>query len=164
MVAAAVATFDSPKVKGDVVIHQRKNGVVLFATFTRLPIGKHGFHIHKGGDLRGEGCKAACDHWHKGPPKKHGGPPHTDGPRHTGDLGNIEIKEGVAFQEEYFLEGVKVDELYGRAIIVHADPDDLGKGDFQDSHTTGHSGTRIGCAIIGRIIDCNSKNATRKNK
>ena len=54
---------------------------------------------------------------------------------------------------------MSVSELYGRAVIVHADEDDLGKGDEEDSLTTGHSGKRIGCAIIGRA-SCGKK--TRK--
>jgi Cu-Zn family superoxide dismutase len=48
-------------------------------------------------------------------------------------------------------------------LIVHADEDDLGKGDFPDSKTTGHSGKRIGCAIFGRAMcPTKSKSNTRK--
>lgn len=32
---------------------------------------------------------------------------------------------------------------------VHADPDDLGKGGFEDSKTTGHAGGRLACGVIG---------------
>lgn len=32
---------------------------------------------------------------------------------------------------------------------VHADPDDLGKGGFDDSKTTGHAGARLACGTIG---------------
>lgn len=32
---------------------------------------------------------------------------------------------------------------------VHADEDDLGKGGFQDSKTTGHAGGRLSCGVIG---------------
>jgi Cu-Zn family superoxide dismutase len=180
--AQAIALFDTPKVVGEVLLHQRKNGVVVKATFTKLPPGKHGFHIHKAGDLRGEGCKAACDrtasrslsttdcsrccdHWHKGSSTVHGGPPSSEkqGPRHTGDLGNIELKGGPC-EMEYFLRKVTIEELYGRSIIVHADEDDLGKGTEEDSQTTGHSGARIACAIIGRTLEgCLSK-STRKLK
>ena len=39
--------------------------------------------------------------------------------------------------------------IIGRTLIVHADPDDLGKGGFEDSLTTGHAGARIVCAVIG---------------
>ena len=42
--------------------------------------------------------------------------------------------------------------VLGRMLIVHEDEDDLGKGGFDDSSTTGHAGRRIACAIIG-IID-----------
>lgn len=33
--------------------------------------------------------------------------------------------------------------------IVHADEDDLGRGGFPDSKTTGHAGARIACGVIG---------------
>lgn len=159
MAPQAVAVFQTPNVIGEVLFSQRKNGVVVKSTFTKLPAGKHGFHIHRAGDLRGEGCKLACDHWHKGPPTSHGGPPTSKEPRHTGDLGNLE-KPGSS---EHFLRGVTVEELYGRSLIVHADEDDYGKGGHDDSHTTGHSGARIACAIIGRTSEsCVAK--TQKNK
>ena len=33
--------------------------------------------------------------------------------------------------------------IIGRAIVVHADEDDLGKGGKEDSKTTGHAGARV---------------------
>ena len=158
MSTAAVAVFDNTQVKGEVVIKQKGSGVQIKALFSRLPGGKHGFHIHRAGDLRGEGCKGACDHWHKGEPSEHGDSPSAPGAnqidqRHTGDLGNIEERE----RKTIFLDNVSLDELYGRSLIIHADEDDLGKGGHEDSKTTGHSGTRIGCAIIGRIESATAK-------
>jgi Cu-Zn family superoxide dismutase len=50
----------------------------------------------------------------------------------------------------YTLKGLKVEDLWGRSIIVHADKDDLGLGEEEDSLTTGHSGKRMACAVIGR--------------
>lgn len=158
--ASAVCVFDTPGVKGEVLFLQRKNGIVVQSTFTKLPPGKHGYHIHKAGDLRGEGCHLACDHWHKGIVTDHGGPPTMKGPRHTGDLGNIEGTGTV----EHFLRGVTAEELLGRSLIVHADPDDLGKGSHEDSKTTGHSGARIACAIIGRTLEGCTAGSTRKNR
>lgn len=158
VVAMAVAVFNTSKVVGEALFFQRKNGTLVKSVFTKLPPGKHGYHIHRAGDLRGDGCKLACDHWHKGTPTQHGGPPPSQDPRHTGDLGNIEPGS-----YEHFLRGVSVEELFGRSVIVHADPDDYGKGSHDDSKTTGHSGARIACAIIGRTSEsCEAK--TRKNR
>jgi len=149
----SVAVFNSTQIQGSVVAEATEEGTVLRAEITKLPPGKHGFHIHKAGDLRGEGCKGACEHWHKGPGKGvHGGRPRPGAVRHTGDLGNIELKHGSAVARyTYFLEGVKPSELLGRAMIIHEDEDDLGRGQHEDSKVTGHSGARIGCAIFGRI-------------
>lgn len=162
VLASAVCVFRTSEVVGDVLFYQRKNGVVVQSTFIKLPSGKHGYHIHKSGDLRGEGCLLACDHFHKGTASEHGGPPPSDEPRHTGDLGNIEMK-GKVLEIEQFLRGLTVEELYGRSLIVHADEDDLGKGNEEDSKTTGHSGKRIACSIIGRTAE-SCKGKTRKNK
>ena len=143
-----VAVFSGRSVKGEVIFTQRGKDVTIKATFTELPAGEHGFHIHKAGDLRGEGCKLACDHFHDGPPFNHGGAPGKDSQeRHTGDLGNISMR---ASPYTYTLKGLKVEDLWGRSIIVHADKDDLGLGEEEDSLTTGHSGKRMACAVIGR--------------
>lgn len=158
----AVAVFKTDRIKGDVLVINYRDGVKLKANFTELPPGKHGFHIHKAGDLRGEGCHGLCEHYDIGK-NTHGGSPDHGGKRHTGDLGNIELKDGK-FQKEYYIKGTKVKDLWGRSIIVHEDEDDLGKGAFDDSKVTGHSGARIGCAIFGRT-SCKPKyNITRKKK
>jgi len=163
-----VAVFREGPVEGEAVVTPHKGGCMLRAVFTKVPPGKHGFHIHKAGDLRGEGCMGACEHYHVGPPCRHGGPPcrhggapgpQPRGERHTGDLGNIE--KGTY---TYVLKGVKPFDLLGRSLIVHADEDDLGLGDFPDSGTTGHSGKRIGCAIFGRAKPCPVGKQTKKQK
>jgi Cu-Zn family superoxide dismutase len=145
----AVAVFNSRSVKGTVLFTNRKNGLYIEAEFTQLSKGLHGFHIHKAGDLRGEGCKLACDHYHKGPPCNHGGPPGSKArnERHTGDLGNVTVGRYT-----YTLHDITVSDILGRSVIIHADEDDYGLGEKEDSHTTGHSGARIGCAVIGRVL------------
>ena len=148
--AEAVAIFTSRSVEGVVLCSQEKKGVFIEAHFKKLPPGNHGFHIHRAGDLRGEGCLGACDHFHKGQATVHGGPPGTTKYRHTGDLGNITANVKYTF----LLEGLKVSELFGRSFIVHADADDYGLGKEADSAQTGHSGKRIACAIIGRGLGC----------
>ena len=39
--------------------------------------------------------------------------------------------------------------IIGRTVVVHEGEDDFGLGEFEDSKTTGHSGDRLGCCIIG---------------
>lgn len=158
----AVAVFKQDDIYGEVVVNNYRDGVKVKAYFTKLPVGKHGFHIHKAGDLRGEGCHGLCEHYDIGK-NNHGGDPEHRGERHTGDLGNIELKDGKC-EKDYYIRGISVKDLWGRSIIVHADEDDLGKGPFEDSLVTGHSGARIGCAIFGRT-SCKPKyNKTQKNR
>lgn len=165
----AVAVFKTDIIQGDVLVLDYKEGIKLVAQFTHLPPGRHGFHIHRAGDLRGEGCIGLCEHFDIGH-NTHGSEPGTKGDRHTGDLGNIEInhsKGETKFQKSYYIKYVSPKDLWGRSIIVHQDEDDLGKGQFEDSKITGHSGARIGCAIFGRTVCAPKMNKTRnqnKNK
>ena len=153
---SAVAVFRTSDIVGEAIATPEGKGTRLKATFTTLPPGKHGFHIHVAGDLRGEGCVGACAHFHKGAHAEHGAGPTSRRPRHTGDLGNITVGN-----YSYFLADVKPSELWGRSLIIHAEEDDLGLGPHEDSTTTGHSGARIGCAIFGRAKTCAK---TRKNR
>lgn len=165
----AVAVFRTDAIIGEIEVTDMHAGARLVARFIKLPPGRHGFHIHRAGDLRGEGCKGLCEHYDKGG-HHHGGPPpsrnkikkNTD--RHLGDLGNIAMPIRGVFRRAYHLPGVSVRDLWGRSIIVHEDEDDLGKGTWDDSKTTGHSGKRIGCAIFGRTSSCTTVKKTRKNK
>ena len=158
----AVAVFKGDGgVVGETIFRDERGGCRIVATFTALPPGQHGFHIHVAGDLRGEGCKGACAHYHKGGAARHGGAPGSGGERHTGDLGNI---RGPTFRRSYFLSGVRCADLWGRSLIVHADEDDLGLGGHEDSATTGNSGARIACSIIGRVAPCQAPKKTRKHK
>ncbi len=64
-----------------------------------------------------------------------------------GDLGNIEAKAGSAESEFQLIDAqIQLSGTYsiiGRSVVVHADEDDLGKGSFPDSKTTGHAGARL---------------------
>lgn len=39
--------------------------------------------------------------------------------------------------------------VVGRSVVVHAKEDDLGEGGHADSLTTGNSGARVACGVIG---------------
>jgi len=156
----AVAVFRQNDISGCAIACEYRAGTRLRAEFSVLPPGKHGFHIHTAGDLRGAGCAGACEHFHVGPPATHGDrPPQRRQTRktirHTGDLGNIALQKGRKKAiYNYYLPEIKPSDLWGRTLIIHADEDDLGTGPHEDSKTTGHSGARIGCAIFGRCTQC----------
>jgi Cu-Zn family superoxide dismutase len=125
--------------------------VVIKASITGLKPGPHGFHIHTLGDLS-KGCMSAGGHFNPiGAP--HGGPNDNFENRHVGDLGNIIADENGKVDitlEDSFLSLRGEMSIIGRSVVVHADEDDLGKGTFPDSKTTGHAGARIACGVIGR--------------
>jgi len=109
----------------------------------------HGFHVHESGDIT-SGCESMCAHFNPYN-QTHGG--REDLIRHVGDLGNLEAdtegKVMIQFTDHMIkLRGEEAN-IIGRGLIIHADPDDCGKGIELDSKTTGHSGKRIACAIIG---------------
>jgi len=106
----------------------------------------HGFHIHQKGDL-GNSCKNAGGHFNPGG-DTHGSP--MDPTRHTGDLGNIKAVNGVGRIDvvDDMAKLTGVDSVLGRAIVIHAGRDDLGRGGDHGSTKTGNAGPRIGCCVI----------------
>jgi Cu-Zn family superoxide dismutase len=108
----------------------------------------HGFHIHEFGDLT-EGCKTAGPHYNPFN-KNHGGP--LDKERHVGDLGNLKTDEkGVAYlaATDPLIKLFGDNSVVGRSCVVHEHEDDYGRGGHSDSLTTGHSGPRLACGVIG---------------
>lgn len=135
-------------VSGRVLFESKGNSTRITARVRGLAPGQHGFHIHELGDLS-EGCKTAKGHFNPFS-KTHGGP--KDAVRHVGDLGNITANaEGVATIEmvDPLVQLNGEQSIIGRSVVVHAGTDDLGKGGFEDSLTTGHAGGRVACGVIG---------------
>ena len=71
----------------------------------------------------------------------------------AGDLGNVEADaNGVAtvnIQDSQISLQPGVNNIVGRSLVVHADPDDLGQGGHELSKTTGNAGGRLACGVIG---------------
>jgi Cu-Zn family superoxide dismutase len=146
----AVATFLNGDIKG-IVEFKEKNKKVLISIDLEgfIPNTIHGIHIHEAGDL-GDNCLGSCEHFNPYN-KNHGGLKSKE--RHVGDLGNIKAdkygKVKISFEDNLIkLRGSKSN-IIGRSVVIHQDEDDCGLGNFPDSKTTGHSGKRIACAVIG---------------
>ena len=148
----AIANLEGKYVHGDVIfIEDLKNkDTVIKISIKGLKPGKHGFHIHEKADLR-KGCSSLGPHYNPFH-KNHGGLNSKE--RHVGDLGNVVADKNGDVNMTIRDKLIKLRGKYsvvGRSIIVHEDVDDLGKGGYEDSLTTGHSGKRIACGIIGYL-------------
>jgi len=149
MPARAVAVLKGPEVQGTIWFTEAGDTVKITGELTGLKEGNHGFHVHEYGDST-NGCISAGAHFN--PYKKeHGGP--SDTVRHVGDLGNVvagaDGKAAVDITDHLIkLEGEC--NVIGRSLVIHADPDDLGKGGHELSKTTGNAGARSACGVIGR--------------
>ncbi|XP_076358638.1 superoxide dismutase [Cu-Zn]-like [Tachypleus tridentatus] len=148
----AVAVLTGETVKGTITFTQDFESigcpVLVTGEITGLSKGLHGFHVHEFGDLT-NGCTSAGGHYNPFG-KDHGSP--SDKLRHVGDLGNVEAGyDGVAkvHLNDSFLSLTGPLSIVGRAIVVHAGEDDLGRGGHPLSKTTGNSGARVACGVIG---------------
>ena len=137
------------KVNGTVNFQERNNKLIIEYNIKNLSDGKHGFHIHRCGDIT-KGCSSGCQHFNPFN-KNHGSLTSKDS--HAGDLGNIISKDGISkgrivTSKIDIIPGSKKS-IIGRMIIVHEDKDDLGLGNNKESLNTGNAGRRLACGIIG---------------
>ena len=146
VVTATSVLVHSDKVKGIFLFKQKSGGpTMIVGQVTGLEPGLHGFHIHEFGDLS-NGCESAGAHYNPD------GVDHGDLEKgHVGDLGNIEADTSGTAKVEIIAKRVDLigdRSVVGRAIVVHADEDDLGKGGDEESLKTGNAGDRLACGVI----------------
>ncbi|CAN0920572.1 Superoxide dismutase [Cu-Zn] 1 [Linum grandiflorum] len=149
MVKAVAVLGNSNGVGGTIFFTQEGHGLTtVTGNISGLKPGLHGFHVHALGDTT-NGCMSTGPHFNPHS-KEHGAP--EDENRHAGDLGNVTVgDDGSAtftiIDQHLSLTGPH--SIIGRAVVVHADPDDLGKGGHELSKSTGNAGGRVACGIIG---------------
>ncbi len=112
------------------------------------PNSMHGLHIHSIGDCRAPDASSAGGHFNPHG-SSHGGP-HSE-PRHIGDLGNIQADASgsaiISIEVTGITLGKGVDTIIARAVIVHAQADDL------SGQPSGNAGPRIACGLISKNPD-----------
>uniref|UniRef100_A0A0A9Y301 superoxide dismutase n=1 Tax=Lygus hesperus TaxID=30085 RepID=A0A0A9Y301_LYGHE len=147
----AVAVLKGEGVTGTVNFEQRtpKHSMKITGMVQGLPQGQHGIAIHEFGDLS-KGWKSTGHHFN--PFKKdHGGP--EDKIRHLGDLGNVLVDDNGTGKIEItdkFLSLSGKNSILGRSLVIHEQPDDLGKGNNRStSKKTGSSGNGVAMGVIG---------------
>ncbi len=107
------------------------------------PNQQHAIHIHEFGDCTDLNAKSAGGHYNPdGHP--HGLPGNPE--RHAGDLGNLSADAAGKARLELTVDNISIagvnNPIVGRAVVVHAEPDDGGQ-------PTGNAGGRIACGTIG---------------
>jgi Cu-Zn family superoxide dismutase len=107
------------------------------------PGQKHAFHIHQYGDCSAPDGMSAGGHYN--PQGHQHGLPDAEN-RHAGDLGNVQADDQGKAHYEITVNNISIsgqkNPIVGRAVIVHAKPDDGGQ-------PVGNAGSRIGCGVIG---------------
>ena len=107
------------------------------------PNAEHGFHVHEKGDCSSGDGMSTGGHFNPDA-KPHG--QHGPGPHHVGDLPSLKANaSGVAafsFESNSIRVGAGSNDVVGRGLIVHRDPDDY------KTQPTGNAGPRLACAVI----------------
>lgn len=143
--AANLTSASGSLVSGQLRLVPMGDGVHASGEIGGLPPNStHAFHIHEKGDCSAADASSAGGHFNPGDA------PHgriTNPQHHAGDNDNlVSNAEGVATVDAHFsgvvLGGGGPTDVVGRAIVVHAQPDDY------TSQPSGNAGARVACGVI----------------
>lgn len=140
-----LASASGSLVSGTLQITPMGDGVHLTGEIGGLEPGTfHGFHVHENGDCSAADASSAGGHFNPTdmPHGRRETPTH-----HAGDMDNIIANEQGVAQVNLHLDGLMLGgggprDILGRALIVHADPDDY------TSQPSGSAGARVACGVI----------------
>lgn len=131
--------------RGIIRFHQDDRGIVTVRGQIEglHPNAQHAMHVHEFGDCSKPDATSAGGHYNpEGHP--HGLP--GDEVRHAGDFGNIQADEQGKATFDFTVDNITIaghrNPIIGRAMIIHAKPDDGGQ-------PVGNAGDRIACGVIG---------------
>lgn len=124
-----------PGIRGTVKFFRKRCGTLVEAKISGLPeTGFFGFHIHEGKDCGGEDLSDSEGHFN---------PTSAAHPNHAGDLPVLLESSGRAYLQ-VFTGRFRVEDVIGRTVIIHGNPDDF------RSQPSGDSGMKIACGVIRR--------------
>lgn len=136
-----------PSISGQVVFYAVPEGTVVCVNLIGLPpyqpaigtldpIGPHGFHVHEFGSCvvgnPASPFEAAGGHWN--PTQQ----PHGN---HAGDF-PVLFSNGGKAKMCFFTDKFQAEEVIGRTVIIHENPDDY------RSQPAGDAGRRLACGVI----------------
>ena len=134
-------------VKGNLTLKSEGLAVLLTGEITGLKPGQeHGFHVHEVGQCTLPDFKSAGELFN--PARNQHGAPDSNS-KHLGDMPNAKADDNGRAEIEVRLEGATLEDkdggpnqLLGKAVVVHAMPDDY------KTQPSGGSGDRIACGVI----------------
>lgn len=144
--AQAVVTGNPeyPNIYGVVSFYPAKGAIVVAASIDGLPSDPgdcggrfFGFHIHMGSACAGNAEDPFAD------AEGHYNPADCPHPEHAGDLPPLLGNRGYALST-VLTSRFTLDQVMGRTVIIHLDPDDF------HSQPSGNSGQKIACGVIRR--------------
>lgn len=139
--AAVHGSSDHPDLRGTVTFKQMSRGVLVTAEICGLPYvsrcgsGIFALHIHNGTGCTGNAEDAFAD------ADGHYNPEQNPHPYHAGDLPPLFGNHGYAYMS-VLTDRFTVEEIIGRVIIIHSQPDDF------KTQPAGNAGTKIACGKI----------------
>lgn len=143
--SAVMAAKSGSQVAGTLNMMTMGKGVHVMGTLTGLTPGmEFGFHVHEKGDCSAADATSAGGHFNP-TAQPHGSA--ESGAHHAGDMDNIKSDASGTARVSFHIENVglgdgSATDLNGRALIVHAKPDDY------TSQPSGNAGDRIACGVI----------------
>ena len=132
-------------VQGTLNFSQVRDVVSVNGTLTGLkPNARHAFHVHEKGDCSAVDASSAGPHFNPFT-SVHGRA--NAGDHHSGDMDNVVSNAEGVVQLNVHLAGVtlgggSVNDIAGRALVVHAAADDY------TSQPAGNAGARVACGVI----------------
>lgn len=123
---------------GKVKFYPFHNGTLVVADICGLPESEtdfFAFHIHEGGDCRGEGFPDTGGHYN---------PRGTEHPKHAGDLPPILSCGGKAYLA-VVTQRFRIKDVIGKTVVIHSHPDDF------KTQPSGGAGNKIACGVIRRV-------------
>lgn len=141
-IACITGSDKYPYIKGRVLFYQLCDCVIVRAEIDGLPVNDSpcyepvfAFHIHEGTECSGDSSDAFAN------AKEHFNPNNCPHPYHAGDMPPLFGVNGRAFLA-FATDRFCVDEVYGRAVIIHRMSDDF------HTQPSGNAGEKIACGII----------------
>lgn len=143
MAVATLSPTQGSNVRGLVMFHTMDDHLMVHAKISGLtPNAAHGFHVHETGNCASPDGTSAGGHFNPtGQPHGPQGAAH-----HAGDMPSLKADANGVADLKFMMVGPTIPagptSLVGRAVIVHAQPDDYA------TQPTGNSGARIACGVI----------------